>query len=191
MELLEKRILKEGKVLPGDILKIDCFLNHQIDPKLIEEIGKEFYRLFKDDKPNKILTIEASGIAPSYECAKAFGSIPVVFAKKTEALNMDGNKYQAKEKSYTRNIEYTISVAKEFLNENDEVLIIDDFLANGEASHALIEICKQANAKVVGVGCVVSKTYQPGEQRIKELGYHLEVLARVQSLENGVVKFVR
>ena len=190
MKLLEERIRKDGKILPGDILKIDCFLNHQIDTKLMEEIGKEFHRLFRDRDPNKILTIESSGIAIATEASRFFGYIPVVFAKKTVAANMAKNTYEAKEHSYTRNIEYTVQVAKEYLNENDRVLILDDFLANGEAMNALINICRQANAQIVGCGSVVCKTYQPGEQRIKDLGYDVEVLARVRHLsDDGQIEF--
>ena len=190
MKLLEERIRKDGKILPGDILKIDSFLNHQIDTKLMEEIGKEFHTLFKDKDPNKILTIESSGIAIATETSRFFGYIPVVFAKKTVAANMARNTYEAKEHSYTRNIEYTVQVAKEYLNENDRVLILDDFLANGEAMNALINICRQANAQIVGCGSVVCKTYQPGEQRIKDLGYDVEVLARVRHLsDDGQIEF--
>lgn len=189
MKKLEERIVKDGKVFPGDVLKIDSFLNHQIDVKLMEDIGEEFYQLFKDAKPNKVLTIEASGIAIATEVAKRFGYVPVVFAKKAKAANMAGEKYSEKERSYTRGIEYDVEVAKEFLNSNDKVLVIDDFLANGEAMNALISICHQAGAEVVGAGAVVSKTYQPGEERIHKMGIHLEVLARVASMEPGNIQF--
>ena len=190
MKLLEERIRKDGKILPGDILKIDCFLNHQIDTKLMEEIGKEFHRLFRDRDPNKILTIESSGIAIATEASRFFGYIPVVFAKKTVAANMAKNTYEAKEHSYTRNIEYTVQVAKEYLNKEDKVLILDDFLANGEAMNSLINICRQAGATIVGCGSVVCKTYQPGEQRIKDLGYEGEVLARVSHMsDDGQIEF--
>ncbi len=190
MKVLEDRIRKDGKILPGDILKIDNFLNHQIDTKLMEEIGEEFYELFKDKEPNKILTIESSGIAIGMAASKYFGYIPVVFAKKTVAANMAANTYEAKEHSYTRNIEYTVQVAKDYLNENDRVLILDDFLANGEAMNALIRICDQAGAKIVGCGSVVCKTYQPGEQRIRDMGYKVEVLARVSHMsDDGEIEF--
>lgn len=189
MKLLKERILKDGKVFPGDILKIDSFLNHQIDVQLMDEIGKEFHKRFIDAKPTKILTIEASGIAIACAVSKYFNYCPVVFAKKGKALNMDESHFTAKEKSYTRDMYYDVSVAKEFINENDKILIIDDFLANGEASNSMIEICKQAKADVIGCGIVVSKTYQPGEKRIKDMGIHLEVLARVKSLEYEVITF--
>ena len=190
MRLLEERIRKDGKILPGDILKIDSFLNHQIDTKLMEEIGKEFHRLFQDKDPNKILTIESSGIAIAGAASRYFGYIPVVFAKKTVAANMAKDCYEAKEHSYTRNIEYTVQVSKEYLNEDDRVLILDDFLANGEAMKSLIEICNQAGAKIVGCGSVVCKTYQPGEKRIRDMGYDVEVLARVSAMhDDGTIEF--
>jgi len=190
MKLLEERIRKDGKILPGDILKIDSFLNHQIDVKLMEEIGKEFHRIFSSTGTNKILTIESSGIAIASLTSKYFDYIPVVFAKKTVAANMSKNTYQAKEHSYTRNIEYTVQVAKDYLSGQDKVLILDDFLANGEAMNSLISICKQAGAQIVGCGSVVCKTYQPGEKRIRDLGYKVEVLARVKSMnEDGTIEF--
>ena len=190
MKLLEDRIRKDGKVLPGDILKIDSFLNHQIDVKLMDEIGEEFYRLFKDKDINKILTIESSGIAVAAAASRHFGYVPVVFAKKTVAANMAKDTYEAKEHSYTRDIEYTVQVAKEFLSEDDRVLLIDDFLANGEAMSALISICNQANAKIMGCGSVVCKTYQPGEKRIRDLGYDVKVLARVKAMsDDGQIEF--
>ncbi len=190
MKTLEERIRKDGKVLPGDILKIDSFLNHQIDVKMADEIGEEFYRLFRDSAPDKILTIESSGIALSAAAARCFGYIPVVFAKKTVAANMAKEVYQAKERSYTRNIEYTIQVAKEFLHEGERVLILDDFLARGEAMNALIEICQQAGVKIVGCGSVVAKTYQPGIDRIREMGYDVEVLAKVSYMsDDGAIEF--
>ena len=190
MKLLEDRIRKDGKILPGDVLKIDNFLNHQVDTKLMEEIGEEFYRLFKDSGAAKILTIESSGIAIAQATSKYFGYLPFVFAKKTVAANMAKNAYEAKETSYTRNIEYTVQVSREYLNENDKVLILDDFLANGEAMNSLIQICRQANAEVVGCGSVVCKTYQPGEKRIRDLGYEVKVLARIKSMsEDGQIEF--
>ena len=190
MRLLEERIIKDGKILPGDILKIDNFLNHQVDTKLMDEIGKEFYRLFKDREPNKILTIESSGIAIAQAASRYFGFIPIVYAKKTVAANMAKNTYEAKEHSYTRNIEYTVQVAKDYLTAEDRVLILDDFLANGEAMNSLISICNQAGAQIVGCGSVVCKTYQPGEKRIRDLGYDVEVLARVKSMsDDGKIEF--
>ena len=189
MKLLQERIIKDGKVFPGDVLKIDSFLNHQIDVGLMEEIGKEFYRLFADTRPTKVLTIEASGIALAYATAKCFGSIPVIYATKTDALNMDRETYSCRSRSYTRDKIYEIKVSKEFLNKDDRVLILDDFLANGEAMNSLISICDDACAKIVGCGSVVSKTYQTGEERIRSKGVHLEVLARVSKMEDGKIEF--
>ena len=190
MELLKERIRKDGKILKGDILKVDGFLNHQIDVKLMEEIGKEFHRLFKDGKPDKILTVESSGIAIASFTSRYFDYIPVVYAKKGVASNMSEDTYTAREHSYTRNLEYTLKVAKEYLNENDRVLILDDFMANGEAMNALIEICRQAHATITGCGAVISKTYQPGEKRIRDLGYDIKSLARIKYMdENGNIEF--
>ena len=190
MELLKERIRKDGNILKGDILKVDGFLNHQIDVKLMEEIGKEFYRLFKDGKPDKILTVESSGIAIASFTSRYFDYIPVVYAKKGVASNMSEDKYSAREHSYTRNLEYTLTVAKEYLNENNRVLILDDFMANGEAMNALIEICRQAHATITGCGAVISKTYQPGEKRIRDLGYDIKSLARIKYMnENGNIEF--
>ena len=190
MKKLIERIKKDGKVYPGDILKIDNFLNHQVDVKLMDEIGEEFYRLFKDKEVDKILTIESSGIAIASSASRCFGYVPVVYAKKTVAANMAKDAYECEEHSYTRNIEYTVQVAKQFLSENEKVLILDDFLANGEAMRALINICEQAKAKVVGCGAVVGKIYQPGEKLIKSLGYDVKILARVKSMtDDGQIEF--
>lgn len=188
MKLLEEKIINEGKVYPGDILKIDSFLNHQIDTILMDEIGKEFKRLFSECKPDKILTIEASGIAIALATAKYFDNCPILFAKKTLAAN-SSDAYTAKEKSYTRGNEYTVRVAKEYLKENDNILIVDDFLANGEALNSLIEICKQAKVNILGAGIVVCKTYQPGLERIKKLGIKVECLAKIKSLDNNTISF--
>lgn len=190
MKLLEERIRQDGIVLPGDVLKIDNFLNHQIDVRLMDQIGEEFYKLFKDSKPNRILTIEASGIAIAMSTSRYFGYLPVVFAKKTASSNMSKDVWQAKEHSYTRNADFTVHVAKKYLGKGDRVLILDDFLANGEAMNALVSICQQAGAEAVGCGAVVSKAYQPGEQRLKDMGCHVEVLARVISMsEDGSIEF--
>lgn len=189
MKELENKIIEEGKILEGDILKIDNFLNHQIDTKLLDEIGKEFYRLFKEYKPEKIFTIEASGIAVACATARYFDYIPVVFAKKNMALNMSGDTYVASVISYTRNSTYNIRVAKDYLKSGDRVLILDDFLANGEAIRGLIDICNEAGCIVVGCGAVVSKSYQSGEKKIKDLGYDVKALARIKSLKDGVIEF--
>ncbi len=190
MKLLQDRIQKQGKILKGNVLKVDMFLNHQIDTKLLDEIGKEFYKLFKDKKPNKILTIESSGIAIAVACARYFDFIPVVFAKKFTATNLSKDVYSSLEHSYTKNDDYNIQVSKEYLNENDNVLIIDDFLANGEAMSSLIDICKQANSQIAGCGVVICKTYQNGENRIKDLGYDVKSLTRIRKIdEKGNIEF--
>ena len=190
MKALEERIRKDGKVLPGDILKVDNFLNHQIDSKLTEEIGEEFGRLFKDQNPTKVLTIEASGIAIAIETGRALGYLPVVYAKKTATSNMSKSTYKTTEHSYTHDVEYVVQVSKDYINEEDRVLIVDDFLANGEAMNALIELCHQAGATIVGCGIVIGKVYQPGEKRIRDLGYDVEILARVSSMsDDGQIEF--
>lgn len=189
MKLLEERIKKDGKIFPGDVLKIDSFLNHQVDVKLMDQIGEEFHRLFIDANPDKILTIESSGIAIASAASRYYDYCPIIYAKKTDASNMSGDTYNCKERSYTRGFDYNIKVSKEFLCEGDRILILDDFLANGEALNALITICKQAKCEIVGVGAVVCKTYQPGEERIKAMGVHLECLARIKSMENGIIEF--
>lgn len=190
MKLLEEKIKKEGKALPNDILKVDSFLNHQIDVAFLNEIGKEFQRLFANEGVNRVLTVEASGIAMAVTTAQAFGNIPVVFAKKVAAANMSKDVYSAALHSYTRQRDYNITVSKEYLHQDDVVLIIDDFLANGEALNALINLCKQAGAKVVGCGIVIEKTYQPGLERIREMGYRVESLARIKHMDEGVIEFV-
>lgn len=188
MELLKQRILKDGRALDKDIVKVDSFLNHQVDIKLMEEIGKEFHRLF-NEKVDKILTIESSGIAMAYATSVCYGYVPVVYAKKVSASTMSKEVYKASEHSYTRNIEYTVEVDKKFISEGERVLIIDDFLANGEALNSLINICKQAKAEVVGCGVVVGKTYQKGKKRIEDMGVHLEILAPIKSLDNNQIIF--
>ncbi|MDO4940625.1 MAG: xanthine phosphoribosyltransferase [Erysipelotrichaceae bacterium] len=189
MKLLEEMIIKYGKVYPNDVLKIDSFLNHQIDIKLMFEIGKEFKRIFNDCKPDKILTIEASGIGIATAVSTYFDYCPVVFAKKDRALNMFNETYQSKEISYTRGSTKLIEVSREYLSENDNILIIDDFLANGEALNSLLDICRQAKCNVLGCGIVVCKTYQPGLKRIEKLGYRVECLAKIKSMDNGEIYF--
>lgn len=189
MKLLKERIIRDGKVLNGNILKVDSFLNHMIDTELLDEIGKEFYEYYKDKKPNKILTIESSGIAFGVAAARFFGFIPVVFAKKFSSSNMSKDVYSSLEHSHTKNVDYNIQVSKEYLNENDRVLILDDFLAKGEAMRALIDICTQANCEIVGCGAVISKVYQQGEKILKDSGYDVKVLARIKAMDEKGVEF--
>ncbi len=186
MELLKERIYKDGHVVGEDILKVDSFLNHQIDVKLMDEIGKEFYRLFKDDGINKIVTVETSGIVIACAAAKYF-DVPVVFAKKHESKNLDAETYEGSVYSFTKGKYYKIRVSKKYLNKEDRVLIVDDFLASGSAVEGVLEILAAANATPVGVGIVIEKSFQEGAQLIKDKGLKLESLARIETFENGKV----
>lgn len=189
MKLLEDRIRQDGVVLPGNVLKVNQFLNHQIDPQLMYEIGQEFARLFKERPVTKILTVEASGIAPAIMAGLVM-NVPVLFARKKKPSTLDDMTYTAKVYSYTKKVTNTISVDSKFLSNNDHVLIIDDFLANGQAVKGMLEICRQADVKVEGVGIVVEKSFQEGADWIKGQGIRLESLARISSFENDAVHFV-
>lgn len=188
MKLLEDKIREQGQVRPGDVLKVDCFLNHQIDVALLDEIGAEFHRIFKDDNINKILTIEASGIAIACMTARHF-EVPVVFAKKAQSKNIDGDVYTSKVHSYTYGRDYDITLAKKFLSPADRVLIVDDFLANGKAMRGLLDVCRQAGATVAGIGICIEKGFQPGGADLRKAGYKVASLAIVDSMENGVLQF--
>ena len=190
MKLLEERILKDGKVGAGNVLKVDSFVNHQIDVKFLSKLGKEFHRRFADCGVNKILTIEASGIGIACLTAEYF-DVPVVFAKKTKTNNIYADVYTSKVESYTHGTTYDIVVSKQFLRPEDHVLIIDDFLANGSALKGLIELIEHAGATVVGAGIVIEKAYQPGGDLIRSMGIRVESLARIASMsEEDGVKFV-
>lgn len=188
MELLKKKILQCGKIIDGHILKVDSFLNHQMDVELFNEIGKEFKNRFKDVEVNKILTVEASGIGIACITAQYF-QVPVLFAKKYEASNMDQDTYQSEVYSYTRDKLYRIRVAREFLQPTDSVLIIDDFLANGKAMAGLIHIVKQAGARVAGVGIVVEKGFQKGREVVEKQGIRLESLAVIAAMNSEGIVF--
>ena len=190
MNCLEERILKDGVVKEGNVLKVDSFLNHQMDVELMNEIGKEFYRRFQHKPINKILTIEASGIAIAYAVAQQF-HVPLLFAKKSKSINIAGDTYVAEVESFTHKNSNTLVVSKQFLSENDRVLIIDDFLANGCALQGLISIVDQAGGTVEGIGIAVEKGFQVGGQVIRNLGYQLESLAIVESMnhETGEIVF--
>ena len=190
MNCLEERILKDGVVKEGNVLKVDSFLNHQMDIALMNEIGKEFYRRFEGKPINKILTIEASGIAIAYAVAQQF-NVPVLFAKKSKSINIAGDTYVAEVESFTHKNRNTVIVSKQFLSEADHVLIVDDFLANGCALQGLISIVDQAGATVEGIGIAVEKGFQMGGQIIRNLGYQLESLAIVESMnhETGEIVF--
>ena len=190
MKALEQKIVSEGKIFEGDVLKVDCFLNHQIDVTFLNEIGQEFYRLYKGQGINKILTIEASGIGVACVASLNFDPVvPVVFAKKSSAKNVGNNVYQSKVESFTHGKVYDVVVSKDYLTENDRVLIIDDFLAKGSALEALIDLCNQANAKVVGVGIVIEKVYQGGGNDLRQRGYRIESLAKIaaMSASDGII----
>lgn len=188
MKLLKEKIMNEGKVLSDTVLKVDSFLNHQIDPQLMKEIGEEFANRFTNDVITKILTIESSGIAPATMLGLTIGA-PVVFARKRKSLTLSGNLYSSKVHSFTKNETNEISVSKDFLSPDDNVLIIDDFLANGEAVKGLLEIAEQSGAMVVGVGIVIEKGFQAGGQILRERGIRVESLANIKSLANGQVEF--
>ena len=182
MNFLEERILKDGNVKPGNVLKVDSFLNHQMDIALLDEIGKEFHRRFAGKKITKVLTIEASGIAIAYPVAREFG-VPMVFAKKSKSINIDGDMYVAEVESFTHKRTNTVIVSKKFLSPDDHVLIIDDFLANGCALQGLISIVESAGATVEGLGIAIEKGFQDGGYRIRNLGYQLESLAIVDAMD--------
>lgn len=183
MQLLKDRIRKDGKVKEGNVLKVDSFLNHQMDIRLFREIGKEFKRRFEGTEINKILTIEASGIGIACIVAEEF-DVPVVFAKKTQTKNIAGEVYRSRVESYTHGRIYDIIVSKEFLGKGDKVLLIDDFLANGKALEGLIDLVQAAGAEVVGAGIVIEKGFQPGGDIIRSKGIHLESLAIVESMDD-------
>lgn len=189
MKLLKNRILEDGIKIGTDIVKVDSFLNHQIDIQLINEIGKEFARRFKNEKITKILTIEASGIAIACITSMYFNNIPVIFAKKTIANNMTGEFYCAQVKSFTRGTISTVRVAKNFIQPNDNVLIMDDFLAHGEAATGLADIVKQAKANVVGVAIVIEKQFQGGGKKLRQQGLRLESLAVIKEIKDGEILF--
>lgn len=184
MNFLEERILKDGLVKEGNVLKVDSFLNHQMDVDLMEQIGEEFHRRFGNKKITKVLTIEASGIAIAYAVARQFG-VPMLFAKKSKSVNLDGEMYSADVVSFTHKNQNKVIVSKKFLSSDDHVLIVDDFLANGCALQGLISIVDQAGGTVEGIGIAVEKGFQIGGQVIRNLGYQLESLAIVESMDTA------
>lgn len=190
MNFLEERIIKDGIVKEGNVLKVDSFLNHQMDIKLFDMMGDEFKKRFAGEKITKILTIEASGIGIACVAAQHF-NVPVVFAKKSKSINLEGEMYTAEVESFTHGNKNQIIVSKKFLSEDDKVLIIDDFLANGCALQGLIKIVDDAGASVAGIGIAIEKGFQPGGKIIRNLGYHLESLAIVDDMDShtGEIKF--
>lgn len=189
MELLKQRILKDGVVKAGNVLKVDSFLNHQMDVALFSEIGKEFYNRFKDCNVTKILTIEASGIGIACVTAQSFNNIPVVFAKKNKTKNIAGDVYTSKVVSFTHGREYDIIVSKDYLKPEDRVLIIDDFLANGSALEGLIRLVEDSGATLVGAGIVIEKGFQPGGDLIRGKGVRVESLAIIDSMTDSSLTF--
>ncbi|WP_088350706.1 xanthine phosphoribosyltransferase [Bacillus cereus] len=190
MKVLQEKILNEGKVLSGDVLKVDAFLNHQIDPVLMQEIGKEFAKRFKEENITKIVTIESSGIAPSVMAALELG-VKVIFARKRKSLTLQDNMYVANVYSFTKQETNEISLSRNHIDENDCVLIIDDFLANGQAALGLMSLVEQAGASIAGIGIVIEKAFQDGGKKLREQGVRVESLAEIASLDNGTVTFVQ
>ena len=189
MNFLEERIVKDGIVKEGNVLKVESFLNHQMDIRLFDQIGEEFKKRFEGTPINKILTIEASGIGIACVAARQF-DVPVIFAKKSKSINIEGEVYVAEVESFTHKCKNQVIVSKKFLNPDDNVLIIDDFLANGCALQGLISIVTSAGANVAGIGIVIEKGFQTGGQIIRNLGYHLESLAIVDGMDTATGKIV-
>lgn len=191
MKLLEDKIKEYGELRPGGILKVDNFLNHQIDVALLQEIGKEFARLFDGVKVDKILTIEASGIGIACVASQYFGNVPVVFAKKSEAKNLDPDVYSTTIHSFTKDRDYVVRVSQKYIGTGENILIIDDFLANGEAALGLIRLVNQAGADVAGIGICIEKAFQKGGETLRGLGVKLESLAIVDVKDDGTINFIR
>ena len=187
MEALEQRIRQEGRILPGHIIKVDGFLNHQVDTQFLGELADEFAKLFDISRVTKILTAEASGIALAAICSYKYG-IPMVFAKKAKSDNIEGGLYQSEIFSYTYKKTFTLICAKDWITADDKVLIVDDFMANGQAMHGLIDIVHQSGAELVGIGCAIEKGFQTGGEELRQAGYDLKSLAIIdQADENGFV----
>ncbi len=188
MEKLKEKIMTEGQVLSDDVLKVDTFLNHQLDPVLMSEIGKEFAKRFEGMGITKIVTIESSGIAPSVMAGLEM-QVPVLFARKKKSLTLQDDLYTASVYSFTKQEKNQICIGRKFLNEQEKVLIIDDFLAKGQAALGLIELVKQSGAEIAGIGIVIEKEFQEGGEQLRKIGYRVESLARIKSLKDGMVTF--
>ncbi|MGT2784922.1 xanthine phosphoribosyltransferase [Streptococcus merionis] len=190
MSALKERILKDGKVFPNNVLKVDSFMNHQIDPSIIREIAREFYEIFKDAGITKIFTIEASGIAPAIATAELF-DVPMLFAKKTQPSTLaNQERYETDVHSYTKNVTSRVIISKQYLNADDVVLIVDDFLANGEAALGLIDLVEQAGAIVAGIGICIEKSFQDGRTKLDAKGFKVHSVCRIASLDNEKVTFL-
>ncbi|KJW11659.1 xanthine phosphoribosyltransferase [Levilactobacillus spicheri] len=190
MKILEDRIRQDGTILPGNVLKVDNFLNHQVDPQLMDQLGTEFARQFADAGITKVLTVESSGIAPAVMTALHLG-VPMIFARKHKSLTLTDHLYTAKVYSYTKQVNNDISIDRRFLDPNDKVLIIDDFLANGQAVQGLFDIAQDAQIEVAGVGVVIEKRFQKGHQLVVDAGVPLVALASIAAFENGTVTFAQ
>lgn len=188
MQLLKERILKDGATRGSDIVKVDSFLNHQIDVRLMDQIGESFYKNFKEQGITKVLTIEASGIAIAMATARHF-DVPVVFAKKVESKNLDDEIYTSEVFSFTKNKTYQVRVSKKYINSDDKILIVDDFLANGKACEGLVEIVEKANAEIKGIGIVIEKGFQCGGANLRGKGYKLQSLAIIDAIDGGNIEF--
>lgn len=189
MDLLKQMILEKGHVINENVLKVDSFINHQVDPKLMKEIGLEFYKYFKDSNITKVFTIESSGIAPAIMVASEF-NVPMVILKKQTSSTLNENFYQTEVKSFTKGITYNLTLSKEYISKDDNILIIDDFLANGEAAKGTIKLIENAGATVAGLGIVIEKSFQPGRKFLDNSGYKVYSLARIKSFKDGNVEFI-
>lgn len=189
MRELEEKIREYGTVLPGNVLKVDAFLNHQVDPELMLHVGQEFAKRFEDEGITKVWTVESSGIAPAVMTGLAL-KVPVIFARKHKSLTLNQNMYVADVYSYTKKITNRISISKKYVSPNDKILMIDDFLANGQAVEGMLEIADQAGVMVAGAGIVIEKSFQPGARELKARGIRLESLARIKSLEDNTIEFM-
>lgn len=189
MELLKQRILKDGYALSESVLKVDSFLNHGVDPELMFNIGKEFKEYFKDHGITKIFTIESSGIAPTVMTALQM-NLPMVTLKKQSSKILNGDVYQTRVHSFTKDVDYELTLSKKYISKEDNILIIDDFLAYGEAAFGAIRLVEEAGAKVAGIGIVIEKSFQPGRNQLEKMGYDICSLARVKKLDKGLVEFI-
>jgi len=188
MDLLKNRILADGKALSESVLLVDSFLNHQVDPELMEKVGEEFARLYADAGVDRVVTIESSGIAPAVMCARKLG-VPMVIMKKQPSSILKDGVIQTEVFSFTKNSSYQLTLKAHFINEGDNVLIIDDFLANGEAAFGAIRLVEQAGGKVAGIGAVIAKAFQPGMKKLREAGYRVDALAPVIKMNKDVIEF--
>ena len=189
MRELEEKIREYGTVLPGNVLKVDAFLNHQVDPQLMLHVGQEFAKLFADEGVTKIWTVESSGIAPAVMTGLVM-NVPVIFARKHKSLTLNQNMYVADVYSYTKKTTNRISISKKYVSPDDKVLMIDDFLANGQAVEGMLEIADQAGVDVAGAGIVIEKSFQPGAKELRDRGIRLESLARIKSLKDNQIEFM-